>query len=330
MNTSETLGRLAEWLHGFPQHDGIRYLSSARSFGHSDAGEEEYAKQFSVDGDYLRCVGSGIAYVLSAAEADSKHGALEIGCGTGIFSHALVAATTYPRYYISDMSPAFVKRTRALLAKSRPAGAVDYLVLSSEAFDSWPQGTLSLVALRYVLHHVLDWRAFIAHASALLVPGGVLVFEEPCADGYLLQAILMQSLRKRLQDFDCSDAVRKEIDFFISTIFWYLRTDVDKTNSEDKHLFQPTNVVGLAQDVGLRSRFYPNVGFEAVAEGQPPRATYFVDEFRHNLKVNFGFSAETLAVFETHVAPVCDELQTISGAANGPIIKGLFVFSKPA
>jgi SAM-dependent methyltransferase len=320
--------KLQEWLGSFAEHDQIRYLTSAKSFGGEATGEEEYAKQFSVDRAYVDRVARGVAFVLAAAAAHGRGGALEIGCGTGIFTRALLAGTNYRRYYISDMSPAFVGRTRAAAQLESTGKAVEYLVLSSEGFDDWPDETLSLVALRYVLHHVLDWRAFIAHAGRLLLPGGALIFEEPCADGYLLQAMMMKCLRNNVAAAGYSDQAAREIDFFISTISWYLRTGVDKTLSEDKHLFQPSLLFAAADEAGLRARFYPNVGFDSVAEPQGPSATYFVDEFRHNLRVNFGVSRETLELFEAHVAPLCADLQLVSGAENGPTVKGVFTLTK--
>lgn len=325
--SNSTLGR---WLTTFPEQDEIRYLTSNRSFGGSDVGEEAYAQQFTVGDDYINRVVAGIAHVLAAADATQSAGALEIGCGTGIFTRALIAGTDYPSYYITDMSAEFVKGTRRAVREHLAEKPVHYLVLSSEGFDAWPESSLSLVALRYVLHHVLDWRAFVAHASRLLVPGGVLLMEEPCADGYLLQVMMMKSLLARLDSLECTPQTRTDIEFFISTIVWYLRTGVDKSQSEDKHVFQPTQLFALGQELGLRTRFYQNLGLDAVAGQVEPGATYFVDEFRHNLKVNFGFGQETLELFETHVAPLCSELALISGSANGPIIKGVFSFTRPA
>jgi SAM-dependent methyltransferase len=328
-NRYPSVEALDQWIAGFPETDGIHHLSSARSFGGTDAGEEDYAQQFAVADEYIERLANGIAYVLRLADADSSHGALEIGCGTGIFTRGLVKATTYPAYYISDMSPRFVEGTRFALDGHSPNKPVQYLVLSSEAFDLWPEGSLSLIALRYVLHHVLDWQQFIRHASRLLVPGGMLVIEEPCTDGYLLQAMLMKALQASVNPGACSEQTRAEIDFFISTILWYLRTDVDKSDSEDKHLFQPTQLFALGQELGLRTRAYQNLGFDTVAGGQQPSRTYFEDEFRHNLKVNFGFGDETMKLFETHLVPVCAPLQSVAGASNGPFIKGVFTFSKP-
>jgi SAM-dependent methyltransferase len=319
---------LEQWIAGFPETDGIRYLSSARSFGGTDVGEDDYAQQFTVGDDYIARLGEGIAHVLRLAEADFRHGALEIGCGTGIFTRGLITATKYAAYYISDMSPRFVEGTRRAVNRHAADKAVHYLVLSSEAFNVWPEQSLSLIALRYVLHHVLDWQEFIRHASRLLVPGGVLVIEEPCTDGYLLQVMLMKTLQAKLDQLTCSEQTRSEIDFFISTILWYLRTDVDKSDSEDKHLFQPTQLFALGQELGLRTRLYQNLGFDTVAAQQGPSRTYFEDEFRHNLKVNFGFGDETMELFETHLLPSCGLLQTVSGATNGPIVKGVFTFTK--
>lgn len=318
-----------DWLETFPDEDAIRYLTSDRSFGGSDVGEEAYAQQFTVGDDYIARVAAGIAHVLEATDADQSAGALEIGCGTGIFTRALLAGTEYPAYYITDMSTVFVKGTRRAVRERLPGKPVQYLVLSSEGFGAWPESSLSLVALRYVLHHVLDWREFIRHASRLLVPGGVLLMEEPCADGYLLQVMLMKSLRARLDALGCTEQTRTEIDYFISTILWYLRTGVDKSQSEDKHVFQPTQLFAAGQELGLTTHFYQNRGLDAVAGQAEPGGMYFVDEFRHNLRVNFGFGEETLELFEAHVAPLCSELQLISGSDNGPIIKGVFSFTRP-
>ena len=328
-NQVDSSSSLRRWIETFPEEDGIRYLTSNRSFGGSDVGEEAYAQQFTVGDDYINRVSAGIAHVLGAADADRSAGALEIGCGTGIFTRALVGGTDYPAYYITDMSAVFVKGTRRAVRERFPEKRVQYLVLSSEGFDAWPESSLSLVALRYVLHHVLDWREFIRHASRLLVPGGVLLMEEPCADGYLLQVMLMKSLRARLDALGCTERTRTEIDFFLSTILWYLRTGVDKSQSEDKHVFQPAQLFAAGQELGLHTRFYPNLGLDAVAAEAEPGRTYFVDEFRHNLKVNFGFGDETLELFEAEVAPLCSELQLISGSMNGPIIKGVFSFTRP-
>jgi hypothetical protein len=95
-NGTDSHSALGRWLATFPEEDQIRYLTTNRSFGGSDVGEEAYAQQFTVSDEYVGQVAAGIAHVLSAADADRSAGALEIGCGTGIFTHALVAGTDYP------------------------------------------------------------------------------------------------------------------------------------------------------------------------------------------------------------------------------------------
>ena len=319
---------LEEWLARFPESDGVREISQPRTFGGS-GGEDEYAKQFVVDGAYERSLAVGLDRVLRAAGADAGGPALELGCGTGIFTRALVEGTRYPGYYVSDMSAEFLKLTRDTIPKRR-AGGVDYVVLATEEINRWPKRSLSLVALRYVLHHVLDWEAFLSAAASLLRPGGVLTFEEPCADGFLLQAQMVNTARKQPGVADTlGPQVHKDLDLFLGMTFWYLRTGVDKHLSEDKHVFSVSRLSGVCRDLGLETTFYPNMGYEMLETASQPAPSYFLDEFRHNFKVNFGFGDETMAFFEERVAPACAELADISGAVNGPCVKGVFVCKQP-
>ncbi|HVS43810.1 MAG TPA: class I SAM-dependent methyltransferase [Candidatus Dormibacteraeota bacterium] len=319
---------LTRWLSRRPGDDGIRELSAPHSFGGDEAGEAAYADQFSVDDAYIDSVSRGLRRVLDDLHADRSGAALELGCGTGIFSRSLVRTGLYPVYVLTDMSPRFLRLTRDHLAAQNGA-AVEYVVLSTEDIRRWPRRSLSLIALRYVLHHVLDWRGFLDTAARRLRPGGVLTFEEPCSDGYLLQMMLVDVLRRLPEVAESGEQVRRDLDFFVSTTKWYLSTGVDKAPSEDKHVFRVSEVVDVCRRAGLAVRFYPNLGYDALATRDEPVRTYFVDEFRHNLRVNFGFGEETMAMFERHLAPVCAGIADLSGLTMGPYVKGVFACRRP-
>lgn len=324
-------GQLEGWLSALPLHDGIRQVSEARHFGNQESGEAAYAEQFVVDDAYEEAVGAGLAALLDCIGADRSAPALEVGAGTGIFSRALVARGGYPACFITDMSPRFLELTRKSMGAAVDHQRVEFVMLSSEDIGRWPKETLSLVALRFVLHHVLDWQAFIHQAALLLRPGGVLVVEEPCADGYLLQAALANMARRSpAVAAELTPAARHDLDFFVDTTLWYLRTGVDKRESEDKHVFALAQLLGTFRDAGLEPTFLQNRGFDSALSGRPLPAEYFVQEFRHNLAVNFGFGSETMDLFERHLAPACSDLSLVDGEVNGPVVRGVVAARRPA
>lgn len=320
------VNRIRDWLESFPEHDGIRLLSPPRHFGGTEGGEADYAEQFVVDEEFERQMGAGLVRALNDVGAERGGPALELGSGTGIFSRGLIAATDYPSYLISDMSPDFLALTRKSLASIPAADRAEYLCLNTDDLGSWPAATLSMVALRFALHHVLDWERFIAEAAQCLRPGGVFVLEEPFADGYLLQAALAdQLLRSPAPVDDLTNEVRADLRFFVDTTYWYLRTGVDKELSEDKHVFPAHQLLEVCRVAGLEPVLYPNVGFEHGLDGTAREAGYFEAEFRHNLKVNFGFGDETMAFFDRYLAPVCCGMELLDGAQRGPLVHGVVV-----
>jgi SAM-dependent methyltransferase len=317
---------ITAWLERLQRQDGIAIASAPRLFGGGEGNEDAYVDQFVVDQAYEAALTKGLTRVLDDARVRRDGAALELGCGTGIMTRALTRER-FPTLLISDMSPVFVRATRESMPES-VNGSVVYLVLDTDDIARVPRRSVSLVLLRYVLHHVLDWRGFLTSAAALLRPGGAVVFEEPCCDGFLLQLMAVE-LARRGRDQELSEAVRRELDFFTNTTHFYLRADVDKSAAEDKHLFRDSSVRSLLTDLGLNVRFYPNRGLETLGGEAPLPPDAFVREFRHNLAVNFGFSDATLAFFDEHIAPACERVGTISNNDTAPFVKGVFVARRP-
>jgi SAM-dependent methyltransferase len=319
MRTRDVLG---EWLRGLPRRDGVTFASEPRFFGGADGHEDEYANQFVVDETYESSLREGLDHVLREAGVARQGAALEIGCGTGILSRALITQG-FATLVVSDMSPVFVRATSRTLPST--GSPVECLVLDTDDIASVPPGSVSLVALRYVLHHVLDWHGFLAASARLLRPGGAILLEEPCSDGYLLQAMLVAAAMR--SGADLSADARRELKVFYDTTLWYLNTGVDKSASEDKHLFRDRELMMLLSQLGLEPSIYPNRGLDS-ATGELDSG-YFLREFRHNLAVNFGFGADTLEVFDEHIAPVCEHLTRLADGNMGPLVKAVFVARRP-
>ena len=262
--------------------------------------------------------------------ADRASPALEIGAGTGILSRPLVAHTDYPAYFVTDTSPDFLRLTRSTIMAPSADKRIEYVVLSGDELDRWPARSFSLVVLRYTLHHVLDWQRFVHVASGLLVPGGMLALEEPCADGFLLQAALADVLRHSSgARRKMSRSVRRDLEFMVGTTYFYADAAADKSTAEDKHLFPAFRLLEVCREAGLVPRLYPNQGIDGgLASPNTGHGSFAVD-FRHNLAVNFGFGQDTLEFFDRYLAETCERLAHLDPSGGGPIVRAVLVAEKP-
>lgn len=356
---------LDDILSRFRSEGGV-HLISARSRNYAgEAAEAGYATQFQVGDDYVASERLGILKMLGEVGADRSGPALEIGCGTGIFSRPLVHSDAYPSYLVTDASMEFVRMARAFVARPLPGlppadeTRVRYGLLLEDGLALLPGGRFSLVALRYVLHHILDWSGFIRDTARLLRPGGVLTFEEPCVEGFLLQAMLgstlatllqaegihasaaaqpglkagLRRLRRSLGLADATIAqaeerMRGQLGYFLDTIEFYNRRDVDKSQAEDKHLFRVDEVMRVGRENGLTVDFFPNTGYETLAAPQP--AIEFETEFFHNLRTNFGFGEPIVDFARRALEPQLALIRRISAGGNRPYTKGVFACRRVA
>lgn len=97
--------------------------------------------------------------------------ALEIGCGTGIFT--AVIARSGADITAVDLSPELAERARA----GNPAPNVKFLVMNVEKLD-FPDNTFDCVYGSSVLHH-LNLPKALPEMLRVLKPGGAFVFTEP-------------------------------------------------------------------------------------------------------------------------------------------------------
>jgi len=118
----------------------------------------------------LRSERRAALYAAAGALAPGKK-ALEIGCGTGIFT-ALVARSGADITAV-DLSPELAERARA----GGAAPNVRFLVMNVEKLD-FPDNSFDCVYGSSVLHH-LDLAKALPEMLRVLRPGGAFVFTEP-------------------------------------------------------------------------------------------------------------------------------------------------------
>jgi hypothetical protein len=82
-----------------------------------------------------------------------------------------------------------------------------------------------------------------------------------------------------------------------------------------------------ARAAGLTLEFKPNMTFDHFApkpKKRPP-ADRFRDFFRGYLKFCMSFDDPLIELFDAHVAPYCDWLDSLCDAGSPPYLHGVFV-----
>jgi SAM-dependent methyltransferase len=325
---STTAARLPAWLSSAGSENGFVHLSEPRRYAHDETGYDSY-----YDSDPANSrVGKGLVRLLTDRGADLSGPALEIGCGTGLVSLGLAAASPYPVTIFTDPSPAFLEITRAKIRKHGidESGLV-FAVLMGEEIGRIPAGALSLVVLRSTLHHVLDVEAFIAAAARTLRPGGVLTFQEPCMEGYVLMGAMAQFLPElaRADGVELSADQRQQVELFANSMAFYSRRDVDKSQAEDKHLFRVDEIMATAAGHGLATEFLPNTVYEAFenpGRSHPPDA--FGPFFRGYAKFCMAWDDQLMSLFDRYLAPKCRFVEEASRGGSGPYLHGVFICTR--
>ena len=320
---------LDDYLASLPEREGTIIISSPRPFALDEA---DYDRQYRLTADDLM-EGRGLANLARARGTDISGPALEIGCGTGLLSLGLVESRLYPSVVLTDPSPAFLDITRQKVERTLPDhGRVQYAILLAEDIDRLPVGSLSLIAMRSTLHHVLDVDGFILRASALLRPGGVLAFWEPCADGYILMGALAQFIpvvaAARGHALMPQDLER--IDKFVRSMLWYADRRIDKVTAEDKHVFRPDQVLQSADRAGLSGEFLPNHSFGNFAHTpfEMPRLQGFGWYMFDYLEKAMQFPPELVSYARDVFLPYCEILDELTRSHCGPYLTGVFFCRK--
>jgi ubiquinone/menaquinone biosynthesis C-methylase UbiE len=257
------LSELEQFLEQLPSTNGILQISQARPYQH---GEEDYDRQYGTEShtnERLVAEAANLMDFCGRMGLEEQPAVLEIGCGTGRISIGLSQQATIGRLVVTDPSPAFCRIVAKKLAAA-PAAAtnVSLGLMGAEDVGRLPAGSISLILLRSVLHHISDVDGFLAACAGVLRTGGLLVCEEPYYEGYMMMGFLGQFFEDalRAQGLPCSEEDRARFAGFVETMQFYCRRDLDKSGAEDKHLFRPEELAATGRGLGLEFQHFPNWG----------------------------------------------------------------------
>lgn len=199
-----------------------------------------------------------------------------------------------------------------------------------EELGRLPIGQLSLIALRSTLHHVLDTDEFIRSAARALAPGGALVFQEPCSEGYILMGAMIQFLTPLAEagGVPLTPAQRFTVDQFSGSMKHYARRDIDKSTSEDKHLFRVDEIMRTGAACGLDVQFLANTTFEQQTLSPLPPPDRFARFFRNYARYCMSWDEAMLGLFDRFLSPYMEVVETASLGGGGPYMHGVFVCRK--
>ena len=313
------------WLDAFQNQDGTVLISENRPFQHDEADyDNQYGNQ-----DYDTS-GRGLMNVLRKFDCDLSGPVLELGCGTGVATVGLCKARDVPWFLITDSSTAFIDITKRKLARSGVnSDRIRYAVLSDGDLDRLPDASVSAIVLRSVVHHFLDVPGWIRAAARVLRPGGVIVCEEPAAQGYLIMGIIAQTVAANETNGLTPDQ-RAKARLMADTMKAYNRCDMDKSAWEDKHLFRPELMNEWARAAGLESYFIPSANSESFADGLDGAVTKtdFREFFESYLQYCMNFGPGDAAQIARAGDAICSYLVEACAGTREPYLMGLFALRK--
>jgi 2-polyprenyl-3-methyl-5-hydroxy-6-metoxy-1,4-benzoquinol methylase len=315
------------WLSALEKSNSFYSISQERRFEHD---EYSYDSQYENAIDFSS--GKGLTNLLKRNNANPNKPLLEIGCGTGLLSAGLIKEGYFKKYMITDPSSAFLSISQKKIHDSGVSlQNTDFAILNADDMIALPRNMFSVIAIRATLHHITDVKRFVQYSAKALSGNGILVFQEPCREGYILMGVMAQFFPIILEkkSIKISDKQKEQIQLFIDTMKFYARRDIDKSVAEDKHLFKVDEITSMATEFGLKTEFYPNTNFENFNEANHKLSQdYFKKFYIDYLKYCMSFDSELLNLFEEHFVEFCTFIEDISGNNGCPYLDGVFVCQK--
>jgi len=348
----DRINKVAEWLNSAILNESIYYLTPPRDYYHE---EEGYDAQYGISQDDVS-YGNGLSNLLVSRGCDFSAPALEIGCGTGLLTLGMCNKNPFPLFIASDASPAFVRIVKNKLQQTDNFNdTIRLAVLDGDALASAPEQSFSLIVLKATLHHIINPESFIKNISKLLVPRGLLVFQEPFREGHILLGLMAQSLMdkryktvsrkfwkgliqahmimpnrftKKISDLASTYSKFAKLQLLVDTMKAASRRDLDKSTWEDKHLFRVSDITQWGHNADLDVEFIANRDFNEFAdEANQTCFSYRKFVFAYLSKcMNFGdqFALD----FESDLGTSFDYLDQVASKNNAPEFHGIVLYRK--
>lgn len=326
---------LDAWLTDVPSVAGLRSFSRPRPF---DMPEEEYERRI---GSQQRSMAGAAIYRLYEHFGGRPNGvALEIGAGSGAATVGFVAAAKSMRIVLTDPSVPFLHILREKLR--REGVAPEELVfgtLIGEDLSRFPSNALDLVFVQAAIHHVLDYRRFILETARILKPGGMLIFQEPFSEGYLMMVLVVEfMLRMDGTTFTLSADDRRKIIGMREAMLMQSNRCLEKARHEDKHCFYTDEIMTVCWNEFDSVHFLRNQSFDSIADLQAigevvalhSTRSSITDYLRSFMVHHHLVSDDGARKYDAYVAPALRPVDALYRQGDGPAMFAVVVCVKGA
>jgi len=183
---------------------------------------------------------------------------LEIGCGTGAFSRAVLADNAAQEAVLTDVSRDMLRICKAHLDRLGVGARVPMTLATYSTNERCFRDASfdSCVGIQ-VLHHLPDYEAFLEDLFRFLKPGGIAFFAEPALRFHQALAAGIADIVARQMAADPTPSHDRQLlhnwigeqrrGTLHQGALWYL------AGLEDKHMFVPDSFAATAQRIGFAS-----------------------------------------------------------------------------
>ena len=218
--------------------------------------------------------------------------------------------------------------------------AVRYATLLGEDISVFPRDLFDVVFAQACLHHVADWKQLLREIEDILVPGGVLMFQEPFSEGTFFMGIAAETL---MHAQGVPDRDRERLDQLRQSIYLLSDRTINKDHGEDKHCFYTDDMIETCQQVFGNVRFFRNQSFESIAatrqcssanldflSGRHASSASFTEYCRSFFVHHHGLSERAMEEFDRVVVPLFEKLDSLYKQGDGPAMLAVVLSRKPS
>ena len=225
----------------------------------------------------------GSRYLKHFSKNNSHLKILDVACGKGELSMWLSQNLKSPHIYSFDHS---INSLNIFSASAFNLGLNNLNISMQDATSlHYKPEFFDVIVGNAVLHHFLDWNSTVFKLLSLLKPGGLLIFSEPFASGYLMIANIISSALNilKISTLEINSPEFGLLNFILNDIYtrFNFRNDYEFLNKLiDKHLFTENDFYKLSLENNLTISFetYENNDF------YPGFMTLFLDSYYINHK----------------------------------------------
>jgi ubiquinone/menaquinone biosynthesis C-methylase UbiE len=311
------------------EFDGIWHCSEDTAYAFDEGKYDERMKR-NVDAAKIAAMAKKKAGLFSSLQLPEPVVAIEIGCGTGVKTSAVLYGVKPDFMIISDKSHKFCSLARDRIEWFfKEMGAEKPLmlnmVLSADDLDILPDDYFSIFFLHAVLHHINDWGKALETMERKLKAGGVIFIAEPCFEVSLILSSMfgvILSLDEGVLNLTSEE--KRKLNAYHKAILFRLTTGLDKSDIEEKHTFRIDDILLKSQELGMECRVFPDAMPLGLA--RPEGCLY--DTVMQMLHGPAGFSDSLMEKIEPLISRTITGLEPAWASGHGPYRYAQYILRK--